>query len=58
MPWKASDAPSTAKSASAKRKWAKIANAIYSECMDMKNNDGECAAKAKRIANSKVGEKK
>lgn len=55
MPWSPADAEKHKKGLNdkQKKKWAKIANGILSECQDMKQKD--CEAKAIRIANSSVG---
>ena len=54
MPWTSKDAPKKVKGKN-RAKWASIANAIYRDCMK-KGSDKECAAKAKRVANSKFSE--
>lgn len=56
MPWNVSDVEKHKKglSASAKRRWVKIANSILAECQETKQAD--CEARAIRIANSRVGE--
>lgn len=51
MPWTAKDAPSGLTEAQ-KKKWARIANAILSDCESMRGKG--CEGRAKRIANSKV----
>lgn len=58
MPWKPSDASKHKKglSESQKKKWAKIANEVLEQCQ--KDNGKDCEAKAIRVANSRVGNKK
>jgi uncharacterized protein YdaT len=57
MPWSPSDVDKHKKGLdeAQKKKWSSIANAIYKDCMEVKNDDANCAPKAIRIANSKVG---
>lgn len=54
MPWNPSDVDKHKKGLSAKQKkrWAKIANSILSECKEMKQSN--CEQRAIRIANSRV----
>ena len=58
IPWKPEDAKKHKKGLSKEqqKKWAKIANSVYNDCMKEKGgSDSKCAPKAIRIANSKVG---
>jgi hypothetical protein len=58
MPWSSKDAHKYKKGLTEKqaKKWAEIANSVYKQCR--KDNGKDCAAKAVRVANSKVGESK
>lgn len=57
MPWKSTDALKHKKGLSKEdqKKWAKIANAVLSDCMGAGKSEKDCAPKAIRVANSKVG---
>jgi hypothetical protein len=57
MPFTAADADKHKKGLSEgqKKTWAKIANAVFEDCMEVKKSDKECAPSAIRVANSKVG---
>lgn len=58
MPWSEKDAHKYKKNLTQKqaKKWAKIANSVYEQCQ--KDNGKNCAEKAIRTANSKVGDSK
>ena len=58
MPWTVADVDSKKKGLSPeqKKKWVKIANATYKDCMSKGGSDKTCAPKAIRIANSKFSE--
>jgi hypothetical protein len=58
VPWEVKDVPRFKKglTESQKKKWVKVANGIYSECIKGGGSDKTCAAKAIRIANSKFSE--
>jgi uncharacterized protein YdaT len=57
MPWKSTDAKKHKKGLTKAQasKWAKIANAVLSECLGAGKDQSTCEAKAIRVANSKAG---
>lgn len=60
LPWTVNDVDKHKKglTPAQKKQWVKIANGIYDSCMAQGGADEECATKAIRIANSKVGSEK
>jgi len=57
MPWTTADVEKHKKGLSdeGKKRWVSIANGVLKSCMSDGGSEGDCAGKAIRIANSKVG---
>ena len=60
MPWSIGDVEKHRKSLkpAQKKMWVRIANGVLRKCMSAGGSDGECSAKAIRIANSRFESKK